>query len=60
MFRSSCRLLTARRSAVQIADYYVDLLIDNVIQQGASRYTVAGLTENVANRTLMFLNGDIR
>ena len=45
---------------MQIADYYVDLLIDNVIQQGASRYTVAGLTENVANRTLMFLNGDIR
>ena len=37
----------------------MDLIIDNVIQQGASRYTVSGLTSALGNSTLLFLDGDI-
>lgn len=44
----------------QIVDYYLDLIIDNVVQQGASLYTVQGLTQRLGNATLFLLNGDIR
>ena len=42
-------LLRSLALHLQIADYFVDLVIDDVVQQGASRYTVDGLTRALGN-----------